>query len=689
MALNIGELVASLRADDSGFRRGLSNAERTLAGFTRDATGQLRDMHGRFVSQSNAMGRALGGALSRGATAAVDVLKRIGPAAAGIGVGVPVAAALTAALGGLAAGAVAAGIAVKAFSLAAGPQMEAVKNVAQLAAAAEEAAAEGGEKAAAAQKAYTDALGKLPPATQATAKAFVGLKSDYQAWSDGLSSTTMPVFTKGIEILRSLLPTLTPFVKAAAAALGDMLDRVAVGVKSAKFKEWAADMAAASGTALKNFITVIGNLGKGFMGLMQAFLPASAGVTGGLVSMSAAFADWGTSLKGSEGFAQFIDLAKEGGQLIASLAKAAVKLVVALGPLIGISAQIALAFAEIVNGIPTPVLAGLAAAIATAVVAMKLWAAAQALVALRNRIWTTTQWQLNASMLANPVFLVIAAIVALVAIVVIAYQKSETFRDIVQAVWTTLKTWIKTAVDAIAATIGWFADLPDKISGWFQDAKDWAIRKMAEMVVWLTGLPGRVWSAISGLGSKLSEAASKGFQKFRDAAARKVAGFVAWVRDMPGRITRAIGNMGSLLYNKGRDIVLGLWNGIKGMGGWLRDTLMGWARDLIPGPIAKALGISSPSRVMAKQVGRWIPAGVVDGIQAGSPAVDKAMSNLATTPTPAAMGSASAGRDGRQKPIQIRIDSAGSRLDDLLVTTLRRSIRIGGGNVQLYLGQGR
>lgn len=47
---------------------------------------------------------------------------------------------------------------------------------------------------------------------------------------------------------------------------------------------------------------------------------------------------------------------------------------------------------------------------------------------------TAAQWLLNAAMTANPIGIVIVAIVALVAAVVIAYKKSETFRRIVQAV---------------------------------------------------------------------------------------------------------------------------------------------------------------------------------------------------------------------------------------------------------------
>lgn len=66
--------------------------------------------------------------------------------------------------------------------------------------------------------------------------------------------------------------------------------------------------------------------------------------------------------------------------------------------------------------------------------------------------WSAAQWLLNAALTANPVGLVIAAIAALVAGVVIAYKKSDTFRGIVDGLWAAIKT---------AAT--WVWDLAKKV----------------------------------------------------------------------------------------------------------------------------------------------------------------------------------------------------------------------------------
>lgn len=73
---------------------------------------------------------------------------------------------------------------------------------------------------------------------------------------------------------------------------------------------------------------------------------------------------------------------------------------------------------------------------------------------------------MNATLLANPIFLVIAAIAALGVAFVVAYKKSETFRNIVNAAFDAIKKgagafvdYIKDAVTGAAKTIGKVADI--------------------------------------------------------------------------------------------------------------------------------------------------------------------------------------------------------------------------------------
>ncbi|WP_282698201.1 hypothetical protein [Streptomyces sp. CC208A] len=713
MALTIGELVGIIRADDSGWRSGLAAARLRLRGLTRDADGQLRDLRGRFVSEGEAAGRGLANRIRHYSGIAVTALKKIGPAAAGIGVGIPAVAALTTAIAGLAAGAVAAGLAVGAFSLAVKPQMEMMQESAdaadKLAQAEEDEArkaelaaklkAQGSDLATKAEKAYQTARLKtkeaelayqrqtagMPKATREAALAQAKLKLAHEEWSESLADTTMPVFTKGLNILRDLLPVLTPFVKAAAGALDDMLDRVAKGVKSAKFKEWTADMAEASGPALSNFIQVIANLGRGFMGLMQAFLPTSDGITGGLVDMTDAFADWAQGLKGSEGFEKFLDIAREGGGALGQLALAAGNLLVALGPLIGVTAEIALAIANIINSLPPDVLAGIAAgvtAVALAFKAYQLYAliAAGASLVLESRLWmqiglwlaaartavasmlamaraavvhaaTTAAAWLGAALRAVGTF---ALAVARAALAVVGQMAMMAARAVVWAAtmaaqwliamgpigwiilavgalvtaiivyWDEIKAATVAAWDWLVKTIKQFGlDLIRWFTGWpiwatiakhWQAVKDGSRRLWDGLMNWLRGLPGRIIGFFAGW--SIAAVITRHWQGAKDGAIRQGRALLDWMRNLPREIGRALGKLGGLLVSHGRDIVRGLWEGIKSMGGWIKSQVGGFVRTVIPGPIASMLKIASPSKVTAKQ-GEWVARGLVVGMTSG------------------------------------------------------------------------
>ncbi|CAL9301290.1 hypothetical protein [Streptomyces sp. SudanB91_2054] len=639
--------------------------------------------------------------LRAGAERAKGILGGLGKAVAGLGVGVPVAAAVAAGVGGMAAAFASAGVAAKAFQLAAGPQLEQVSEAAALAEEAQKAAAAGAEDAAEKQKAYNDALAQMPPHTRAMAKEFVGLKKDQDDWSDSLSSTTMPVFTKGLQVARRLLPLLTPFVEEAAKAFGwlvDEVDRATQGNGPAKFAE---QMAKAGGQNLKSFLAGLKNIAVGIGGVIKAFLPLSDEMSGGFEESTAAFARWGQSLEGSDGFAQFVDLARQAVATIGPLASAALKLAVALAPLIGLTAAVALQLAEIINSMPPGAVEALAYAVLGTVVAFKTfkaassavesvsdmmdsrlgriarrwastaaasiksgarmagaavmhaartagaWAAAAAratatwlatmirvaavtvarfaMMAARAVIWAATmaaQWLIA----MGPIGWIILAVAGLVALIILY--------------WDQIKAWTLAAWNWIVDKLIWAKDM--MISAFMNFTligliiKHWTtirtktVGAWNSLVNWVKGIPGRLRDAF--LNWTLLGLVIKHWSRIKSATISKANEMVGWVRGLPGMISRAIGSLGDLLYGKGEDVVLGLWRGIKSMGGWLRSTLIGWAKSIIPGPVAKALGIASPSKVFADQIGRWIPAGIVEGAEAETPALERAMRGLVDVP---------------------------------------------------------
>lgn len=78
----------------------------------------------------------------------------------------------------------------------------------------------------------------------------------------------------------------------------------------------------------------------------------------------------------------------------------------------------------------------------------------------------------------------------------------------------------------------------------------------------------------------------------------------------------------------GSNIISGIVNGINSAGHWIWDTLHQWAQNAWQN-VKNFFGISSPSKLMEQTVGRWIPLGMAEGIEAEGDSVVDAMNDIA------------------------------------------------------------
>lgn len=290
-------------------------------------------------------------------------------------------------------------------------------------------AAGGIDQAAIAQAKYQAELDKLTPSARETFDAFVGLRSAFGKWSKSLQPQVMPIFTRALNGLRKALPGITPFVKEAAAAVGELQDRASRGFKSPWWKTFKKDLQGSVRPAIIGLGISFGRVFKGMGGVMQAFFPHMDSISERMQRITGRFANWGTGLKGSPEFERFLDYSSEMGPKLADalgkIGSGFLSVSQALspvsGPLLFLLGGVAEAIGIIAESAPWMV--------------QGIWLAIVAM-----RVWTIAQWALNAAMSANPISLIIIGIVALVAIGIYAFKKFPWFRDLVLKAWEGIKT---------------------------------------------------------------------------------------------------------------------------------------------------------------------------------------------------------------------------------------------------------
>ncbi|MFE9735489.1 peptidoglycan DD-metalloendopeptidase family protein [Streptomyces sp. NPDC005863] len=301
-------------------------------------------------------------------------------------------------------------------------------------ASASQSAAGGVDQAAVAQAKYKAALDKLTPSARKTFDAFLLLRTAFKAWSEALQPTVMPIFTRALNGLKNSLPGLTPFVKAAAEAIGELQDRASRGFKSEGWKEFKTDLAGAVKPAIIGMGVAFANLFKGMGGIVQAFLPHMDSISATMQRITGRFAAWGTGLKGSPAFERFLAYSATQGPIVAA----------AIGDISSAFYQVARAL-EPLSGPILQILGALARGLASIATTLPWLIQGMYLAYIATRLWTLAMFALNLVMDANPITLVIVGIVALVAAVVYAYKHFGWFRQIVQAAWSGIQTAASTA----------------------------------------------------------------------------------------------------------------------------------------------------------------------------------------------------------------------------------------------------
>lgn len=190
--------------------------------------------------------------------------------------------------------------------------------------------------------------------------------------------------------------------------------------------------------------------------------------------------------------------------------------------------------------------------------------------------------------------------------------------------WNTIRDTTVAIWNAILSFLG---SLPGLVASIFSNLVSLVVGIIGSWLSFMAGVPGQIIGLLSSLATSLPGLIGGAFFAAVGAAQGAAGDLIGVAAGLPGEILGALGDLGSLLFDAGADIIRGLINGITSILPSLWDKISG-----IPGGIVDVvkggLGIDSPSRVMADQIGRWIPLGIVSGIDATQSSLDRRMSNL-------------------------------------------------------------
>jgi|SRR5215831_1015290 len=297
----------------------------------------------------------------------------------------------------------------------------------------------------------------------------------------------------------------------------------------------------------------------------------------------------------------------------------------------------------------------LGAAVGVLTVALNLWRIGVMLAKVQTQLmiivtrgWAIAQGILNAVLYANPIMLVVAALVALGVAFYVAWTRSATFRKIVEAAFGAVKT-------VVMAVVSWFAGpftrfFTVTIPGVFNAVLSWVKRNWPLIVGFLTGPIGiavvliiRYWTQIRNFITSTCSAiwgtVTRVFTTIRNfitgiagsvqrtvatwwgnvvstisgALGRAWSSLAGWFSRLPGQIATwgvaAVRGWAKL----GGDMIGGLLGGItnamRNIASWVNRVIV----QPIVGAVKRFFGIHSPSTVM-EGVGGNLVAGLFTGL---------------------------------------------------------------------------
>ena len=262
----------------------------------------------------------------------------------------------------------------------------------------------------------------------------------------------------------------------------------------------------------------------------------------------------------------------------------------------------------------------------------KLFTSAIKTLQIATKLMSVAQAGLNLVMSMNPITLIIIAIVALIAIMVLLYNKCEWFRNLVNAIFTYVINGVKQIWSAIQPFVSFVISVVKQIIVALQPVIEWIVNFVKQyiqiyiamvityinlVVAVIKGIVNIVITVVKGIIN-----AVKSVINFAKSIPSKVQNLVSRIvgffQALPGR-----------MLNIGLDIVRGIGNGITSGITWIKNKIKSFVGN-VTSFIKKMFKIGSPSKLMSLEVGQWLPKGIAVGIEANTDSVYDAMKTMQT-----------------------------------------------------------
>lgn len=241
---------------------------------------------------------------------------------------------------------------------------------------------------------------------------------------------------------------------------------------------------------------------------------------------------------------------------------------------------------------------------------------------------------LNATLLANPIMLVVSVIGALVGAFIYLWNTSEGFRNFWINAWENIKTFTSNAVESISNfftvtipnaidnMVTWFQELPSRIWAWLQETQnkvaEWAVEMWNKAIEtgsnfinsiseWFSQLPHHIGYAIGYAGTAIALWAAETWEKAKETGSNFISAVQEWFSQLPTRISEAT----SKAWEVTKNWAANMWSQAKEMGANFVNSVVQWFSQLpsristwFNNVVQKAVELKNKMTTKAKEIGQ-------------------------------------------------------------------------------------